>query len=600
MESINTSLDIISLIENNPITKLSSTYNNKLLLKIKNNFKEFEQILFITSFYCYLHYNQYNDYIINLDNLWHWLGFNKKEKAKILLEKNFILDIDYKIINDIDIKKNNTHNRKNNRGGHNKETIMLNIKTFKLYCIKADTKKAKELHEYYVKLEEILQDVISEECNELKQQLENKDNKILEIQNKNKDLIKHNELEKQNILLREFGNIGSLIYIMKVKTYTNKSYVIKIGESRIGVLPRFNEHKLNYDEILLLDCFLVNRSKDFESYLHNHEKIKYSKVTNLKNHENEKELFLIGKDLSYTMLLNIIKNNIKNFNDNDVEKLKLECEKLKLLNTVSENNIQSNFIQEIINTNKILLNKIDNLEKSNKEILIKLNSISTKTTTNFNEPLVTLGPRLQKINPENMTIIKIYESVSECLKEDCNIKRPSIQKAVSENIIYMNYRWMYVDRELDPNILYNIKDTKITKIQNIGYIAKLDANKKEILNVYLDRKTACKYNDYKCLASLDEPVKQCKLSNGHYYILYNDCSDLLISEFEKKYGKPILYKNGIGQYDKDNKLINEYICKNQCLKILKMSDKTLEKALINNIMYNNNYYRLLESKLKII
>uniref|UniRef100_A0A6C0AQ31 Uncharacterized protein n=1 Tax=viral metagenome TaxID=1070528 RepID=A0A6C0AQ31_9ZZZZ len=35
-------LDIIELIESNPITKLSSDYNVKLLTKIKTNFSEFE------------------------------------------------------------------------------------------------------------------------------------------------------------------------------------------------------------------------------------------------------------------------------------------------------------------------------------------------------------------------------------------------------------------------------------------------------------------------------------------------------------------------------------------------------------------------------
>ena len=34
------SLDIVELIENNPITRLSGTYNSKLLNKIKENFTE--------------------------------------------------------------------------------------------------------------------------------------------------------------------------------------------------------------------------------------------------------------------------------------------------------------------------------------------------------------------------------------------------------------------------------------------------------------------------------------------------------------------------------------------------------------------------------
>ena len=134
------------------------------------------------------------------------------------------------------------------------------------------------------------------------------------------------------------------------------------------------------------------------------------------------------------------------------------------------------FIEEIIknnnSTNEILLNKIDNLEKINKTILEKLNLQQVKNTSNFNQPLVTLGPRLQQINPDSLSLIKVYDSVSECMRENNQIKRPSINKAIAENTIYHGYRWLYVDRELDPNIINNIQPTKKTKIQNLGYIAK--------------------------------------------------------------------------------------------------------------------------------
>jgi len=61
-------------------------------------------------------------------------------------------------------------------------------------------------------------------------------------------------------------------------------------------------------------------------------------------------------------------------------------------------------------------------------------------------------------------------------------------KAIQENTIYREFCWLLVERNLDPNIIHSIEPTKETKIQNLGYIAKLDANKIEILNVYLDRK----------------------------------------------------------------------------------------------------------------
>ena len=71
-------LNIVELIENNPITKLSQDYNVKLLTKIKEQFTDFEQQLFLSSFYCYLNYDPKKDFIIDLDNVWKWMGFSQK------------------------------------------------------------------------------------------------------------------------------------------------------------------------------------------------------------------------------------------------------------------------------------------------------------------------------------------------------------------------------------------------------------------------------------------------------------------------------------------------------------------------------------------
>lgn len=88
-----TSFNIVELIEKNPITILSGTYNNRLITKIKERFNETEQQLFVASFYCFLNY-QKNDFVIDLDDIWAWLEFNQKSAAKNVLEKNFTLDKD--------------------------------------------------------------------------------------------------------------------------------------------------------------------------------------------------------------------------------------------------------------------------------------------------------------------------------------------------------------------------------------------------------------------------------------------------------------------------------------------------------------------------
>ena len=229
-----------------------------------------------------------------------------------------------------------------------------------------------------------------------------------------------------------------------------------------------------------------------------------------------------------------------------------------------------------------------------------MNIQQTKVTTGFNNPLTNLGPRVQKIHPETLHLVKIYESVTEVMKEYPSIKRPSINKSVIENTIYNGYRWMLVDRDLDPTIIYNIIPTKLTKAQNIGYIAQLNSEKTAITNVFIDRKTASQLNGYQSSSALDNHVKKGSLANGYYYRLYDDCDDILIKTFEEKNGEPLLYKNGVGQFDLENNLLREFSCKYDCIKILKISDKTLAKALEKNIPYNNFYFKYIGNKIKCI
>ena len=126
-----TELNIVELIEQNPITRLSSTYNNKMLIKIKENFNDFEQQLFVSSFYCYLNYDEILDFIVDLDNIWKWLGFSTKFNAKNLLEKNFKINIDYNIGNLHSETASGAAEAVKKNGGQNIKKIMLNIKCFK-------------------------------------------------------------------------------------------------------------------------------------------------------------------------------------------------------------------------------------------------------------------------------------------------------------------------------------------------------------------------------------------------------------------------------------------------------------------------------------
>lgn len=78
------SLDIIDFIENNPITTFNIETENQsqLATRLASQFTNQEEKLFLTSFYCYLNYDTKKDFVINLDNIWQWLGFQRKRKCK--------------------------------------------------------------------------------------------------------------------------------------------------------------------------------------------------------------------------------------------------------------------------------------------------------------------------------------------------------------------------------------------------------------------------------------------------------------------------------------------------------------------------------------
>ena len=446
-----------------------------------------------------------------------------------------------------------------------------------------------------------------EELEEKQEELEQTKGEMASLEDTKKKeyetkLEKEKVLEREKILLKEYDTACSIVYVIKVKTLEHVGkYVIKIGESRRGISGRYNEHKSKYEECVLLDCFCVHRSKDFENFIHNHESVRLNRVTDLKNHEKEQELFLIGRNLSYQTLLQIITSNMKNFNEVNNSSLELENEKLKLLIQMKEDKNENGLLHELVNLVKQLSGKVDANEKRTKEMMEKMSASQMKTTTGFNTTLVTLGPRLQKIHPDTLELVKVYDSVSEAMKENSDIKRPSMNKAVRENTVYHGHRWLLVDRELDASVVHDtVLPTKITRPQNVGYIAQLNGDKTKILNVYIDRKTAAHCNGYES-SGLDIPVKKSIVSRGFYYKLYDDCDEELRTTFELELNDgecPLLYRNGVGQYDAQGKLVRVHACKYDCIRTLKISDKTLAKALSKNIEYNGFYFKEIGEKLK--
>jgi len=107
----------------------------------------------------------------------------------------------------------------------------------------AGTKKAEEIHEYYVKLEETLHEVIKEECSQLREELLEKTKKI-----ENNESEKKNDQEKKQSWNNFQTMFNQCVYygIIENKSEKNES-LIKFGHSN-NLKARVEKHKKTFQE----------------------------------------------------------------------------------------------------------------------------------------------------------------------------------------------------------------------------------------------------------------------------------------------------------------------------------------------------------------
>lgn len=234
MEICKTPVDIKTLIQTSNIDIYDK---NELINKLKNHFSDDEQRLYVSNLFLYLNYHQLNDFIVNLDNVWKFIGFSNKANAKRLLKHNFTENIDYKIaLIRCDERKNkevfirsDENPKSNDLGGRPQETIMLNINTFKKLCLKANTENSDKIHDYYIKLEIVYNELMKEQLEKKDQLLENNKKELQQTQQQ----LKKERIHKNQILRRKYYDMkpGDAIYLYK-DDENNERSLLKIGKSK--------------------------------------------------------------------------------------------------------------------------------------------------------------------------------------------------------------------------------------------------------------------------------------------------------------------------------------------------------------------------------
>jgi hypothetical protein len=446
-----------------------ATIDDRLSQLLGENFTTEDQQLFVDSFKTYLQYGDDDTaFVIDLNDVWEWVGFSKLSNAKRLLKAKFCLETDYKILL-LRWEQDDHH------GGHNKERVLMTVNCFKKFCIKASTAKGDQVCDYYLKMERVMQKYIKESMEAAQQQL-----------NETRHAL---ENERHHVLKQAYHK-KSLVYVLRVHDVAD-GFIIKIGETT-DIKGRLSKISSSFGcPVKVLDVFQCEESHAFEQLLHSELLIKY-KYTGLVNDIAKCTEVYFMKDMDmYAKIKRIIENNIYKFNvkaEHLAKTLELRDKELQIL--------LSDMIRNDRETYDILITDLKALKGEHSKQPINIaptpeNEPSTNTPIPVQQPH-TIGPYVQMYDGHDHTkLLKVFNSYVEVERAVRGTSLTGLKFAARNKVMYMGYRWFLIDRNDSlPNTARPIGETVPSMQKRSGFVAKLDLEKTSVQEVFLRQKDA--------------------------------------------------------------------------------------------------------------
>jgi len=392
---------------------------------------------------------------------------------------------------------------------------------------------------------------------ELELKIQESENKFkLALEEEAKKMKEIVELNKHTSLVDAFRN-KYIVYIAKIKDIDDK-ILIKIGSSKEiqnRVLTLIKDYK-TFNLIKIYEC---PRNEAFEKFLHHHPNISKYKYNGLEY--NSYELFLVS-DVELKKVIEIATHNKFKFSSTLDNQEIIEVENLKLLQ-IQEKNKQIELLNNNANDNTYI------------DPIILLNDNRKHTQQR--------GNKIQRYSADGKTLIKTYESYAYALRDSSlsssmSISRLSIKNAIDKKLIYKNYRWMELKRELDDNTFQDIGETVQSKIAKIGYVAMLNLDKTEIVKVFPDQKACKEDRQLTSSASVANAIKRESICRGHYIKMWDDCNEELKQKYLENNKLPNKRVNGISIHQLhpiNNNILKVYSSVEDVMKEFKIARKTL-------------------------
>jgi prophage antirepressor-like protein len=323
-----------------------------------------------------------------------------------------------------------------------------------------------------------------------------------------------------------------VVYFGKIYDKDNDKFLLKIGSSKQIQIRSLSLNKQytsgikcqeSYKSFNIFKVFEVSMNEMFEKFLHHHPNIvkyKYSEEI-YDNYSSNGEVFLVTNEEAEQIIRIANQNKYKFSSNADIKKI-IELEDLKLKQLEIIKNINDDTIKEIIKDNEE--NKIDPV----------IQLMDSRRYTQVR------GDKIQRYSKDGNTLLETYESYSYAMR-DKNLNNPTrsaLKRAIENNTVYKEYRWINLKRELPDDTFQELNKTEKSSETNIGYIAMLNLDKTRIMNVFCDQKAAMEDRKFTSTASISNAMKKQTISSGHYFMLWMNCDEELKIEYLKNNNLP--------------------------------------------------------------
>jgi len=615
---------------------------DKLFQLIENEMSDGEEQLFMKSYKLFLQYGSNSqEFVINFDIVWNWVGFTKIGNAKTLLTKNFIEHKDY--IKTASAEKEAVLSGQKQNGGQNKETILLTVDCFKNFCMKAGTVRANEIRQYYIKMENILHKYIQSKFLELRDKDIQTQMTITDLHYKNTELEKF----KTHEFLIKYNRKKNLVYFCILQSFIDGSFIMKVGWSK-DIETRIPALNAGFGtKCIVLNVFVCEDSYNLEQFLHNSQELVKYKYNNLINNKiSSTETYHIPNHKEYEKIVKFTNNEMNKYNSIElirlrVEEKKIDVEEKRIELIASLISICKNYEEVISILNKIsspLIQIIENLENDNIVIqkqdtepeIIQSEEVGhedietgkldeeenenendedevenipeveeprqTQTQTNANSN----GPIVQVYHKDDLkTVVYVFDSITEATRDfkykNYTASFTCIKKAHQHKILYLDHRWFFISNRKEPNLKHmrDIGETVITRERNQGQVVMLNIDKTKILKVFkISRHAAEEILQHP--SAMSSAIKFSTPLNNYYWMRWENVDKSIQDEYLLLNSLPEKHKNvrgiKINQFDPNtNVLIKTFSSYTDIQKELKISPKKIKEIIETNDNYQGKY-----------